>query len=51
MKSWPYRMSSKLKKFEKWVVNAELTNNTFSPVSGWVSTTGCSAAGFFAAIA
>ena len=29
MKSWPYRMSSKLKKSEKWVVNVELTNNTF----------------------
>ena len=28
----------------KWVVKA-LTNSTFSPVSGWVRTTGCSASG------
>ena len=31
----------------KWVVKA-LTNSTFSPVSGWVRTTGCSASGNWA---
>lgn len=40
-------MFASLWKFVRWVAKA-LTNRIFSPVSGWVRTTGCSASGNFA---